>query len=248
MATAQQATRRIEGRGRAVLAVLAGLASGCVVSPVPQPPPMAPDIGNVTIVVDACPQCDQQVVELRGSAGAVTGEGVELWVVDLDSAAPPHTYPVAEDGSFVVMLEGSSGHVFRLQTRRDEQRSEPVDIVDAGDGRVGLAPHALEPCFALDPRFELDFGQRTGPRSIDLTNDCGQTLDIELRLRVASAAFEIDGAPSSLAAHENGVVTVSRPAGMPAGLAEEIVFIEAVAPAGVRDRRAVTLIATGTGD
>jgi hypothetical protein len=246
MAMAATARQRLGGLGAATLPILAGLAAGCVVSPVPQPPPLGLDVEGTTMDVDACPACDVRLVEVRGPAGSVTGDGVELWVVNLDSTARPQTHPVEDDGSFAVMLEAAPGQELRFQARREEQRSDPVDIVGAEDGSVTLVSHALEPCFSLEPRLELDFGVLAGPRSIDLASDCEAEVEIEVRLRAPSTAFVIGESPSSLSSGEAGALTVTRPSGMPDGLTEEILFVEVVAPE--RDRRAVTLIATGPGD
>lgn len=248
MKTAQPA-RRV-GRGLLGLLVLGALiaAAGCVTSPVPQPPPLELDVTLVT--APGCPDCGGLTIE--GSPGAVIGDlGVPgsvpqavIWIVNLDTTSQPVIEPLAEDGSFEVTPDGSSGDTFRLQARTEDERTEPVDIEILDDNQIALVEHPLDGCLSIEPPLELDFesddpGSR---RQVVIASTCGDELLLEPpRLRAPNDGFGIEGELSRLGSGEDATLTVEYSDTAPNGVVEEIFFIEVSSPE--RDRRAITLIA-----
>jgi hypothetical protein len=155
---------------------------GCVGSSWPQPPahqPVDPDrVGHRT-------EESAGFYVLEGAAGSVE-PSVDVWLWNLATSEPPVVTQSLADGSFISVIPARASELaFRLQTRSDGARSEPLDI-DAGIGRSAPIPRA--DCLAIER--EIIFAGRT--EELAIVNDCASDATIgETRLRMTDA-FVID--------------------------------------------------------
>lgn len=224
--------------GRHLLPLLVLLA-GCSISPVPEPPATPPSLDS-QVGVAFCNSCDAPFI-LQGGPGAVR-DATRVWAVNLDQTQPPVTVDVAEDGSYKLFIFGEVGNEVRLQARRDDQRSQPVDVVLANDGPLALAPRPLASCFQV--ATDLDFGpQAPGDkvsRTITLTHTCAAPLTLSrISLRAPSTSLSIVAPATPLELGAGSVqIDVSYTA-QPGGNDEEVLLVETSAPS--KDRRAIDL-------
>lgn len=228
-------------------AVVASIAigAGCIATPVPEPPNLEPpEIESFQVEVS------RQVgtILIAGAPGAVEPETV-VWGVDLDTADPPATTTAVADGSFALTLTAAEGDELRLQYRCEAVRSDPVDALVTGAGGLERSVVAADlACVELAPALELDLGAAElggeAAGSIEVRNDCGEAIRVSAaRLRVETGPFELVTAPP-LDVAAGGVADVEVRFGpTAAGLAEEVLLLEAGAAAV--DRRAVTLFGQG---
>ncbi|WP_437290521.1 hypothetical protein [Sorangium sp. So ce406] len=230
-------TARHGDRRGAVVALLAVLLGGCVVSPQPSPPVHEPFLdGGLVGVPESFVQQDQ--ISIQGQPGAVEpAEGVVL-VTNLDSLDAPVLAEVADDGSFLVTLTASEEQVLRLQAKQGERRSAPVDVVLAGSPISGTH-RALDhlPCLEIDTWVSFEGG--AGARDVVVRNTCAEDVAIEApRLRRGAAPFSVSPAAAFVVpAGETGLVTVRADGG---GVErEDVLFLDVTSPEP--GRRALTL-------
>lgn len=215
----------------AVVALLVS-ASACTVTPVPEPPNLEPpDLAQITFGTSS----STGLVTLMGNPGAL-GPGERLWVVNLDGAGPPIETDAAADGSFSVGVSASFGHELRLQAREGDRRSDPLDV--AAPAAVQIV-RPLADCLTINPPFEVAFGASPTGTPVDATlhldNACGATVEIaSMRLRVERTDFVIaDALPLSVS--DGGSADVAlRFVPESAGLSEEILFLDLIAPESSR--------------
>jgi hypothetical protein len=223
-----------------IAACLLWLIAGCSISPVPEPPVTQPTLDG-RVDIGSCATCDGPLF-LQGGPGAV-GDATTIWAVDLDQTTAPAFAGVASDGSYKLYMDGNVGDEIRLQARRGELRSTPVDIVVGNDSPLALAPRPLADCFKVitDLVFGSQLAGAKTSRAIVLTQTCGAPLTLSrIALRVASSAFILT-APATPVALESGAeltVEVSYTA-QPGAVDEEILLVETSAPS--KDRRAIAL-------
>ncbi|MEJ7730362.1 MAG: hypothetical protein WKG00_14230 [Polyangiaceae bacterium] len=225
---------------RRFAALFAVLAVGCGVDPLPEPPAPAPQLlGDFDGGV--CSACDGQA-SVSGASGSVV-DADSVWAVNLDREAPPVVVPVASDGSFGLFLPAIEGDEIRIQARRDDLRSTPLDLVMLVAGGVDEAPRPLSDCFVLP--LELAFadtaigGLTAG--SVRIEHGCAAPLQVDaVVLRAPSSDFSVSvpTLPIVLAPGEFLDVAIDfSPPG--AGLREEVLLIEVSQPEV--DRRPITL-------
>jgi hypothetical protein len=215
---------------------LAGLLlSGCVVSPQPEPP----SIIATLLTIEGEPGTiagDVGSVTLKGAAGAIQPGGSELSTVDLDTTDPAASITVANDGSFSLVLSGTTTDQFRLQAFSTGLRSKPVDVTRAsaltGDGAAVLVAAPLESCFLFDPPFEVGPIAASAPATVEMTNHCTDDVTVSgLSFRRGSPSFTVTPGtgPLVIPAQGTGAFTVSfaPEAGAPT---EDILFVEMSAP------------------
>lgn len=216
----------------AFFATLALFAGGCTVTPMPEPPNLdPPDVTKLTFGTSS----GTGQVMLMGDRGAL-GAGERLWAVNLDGVGPPIETVAADDGGFTLGLSSSFGDELRLQARLDAQRSDPVDV------EVPSAAPVVRPfadCLTARPLYEVGF--RESPvgspvaATLRLDNACGVTIELAApRLRVERADFVVTSAmPTSIADGATVEIALSWTP-RAAGLAEEILFIDVIAPESSR--------------
>jgi hypothetical protein len=215
---------------RAACLLLAWLA-GCGVNPLPEPPIETPRIGGVSGT--GCDQCDGQL-HISGTA-----ENAEVvWIANLDQSSPPVLAPVAADGTFEALVDGQTSDELRIQARREDDRSDPIDYrID------GPAPHPFADCLQLDLELELDDTAVGETRSavLRIEHTCPTPLTIgAIGLRAPHPSYTIGtpALPLDLAPGELLDVSIDfSPAS--AGLNEEVLLIQVASPEA--DRRAITL-------
>jgi hypothetical protein len=225
--------------------VLAFALVGCGVDPLPEPPSGPPAlVGEIS--GDACVACDGQA-KLSGGPGSVTN-GDTVWAVDLDQTFPPVEAPVQSDGSFELFLVAFEGDEIRVQARRDERRSTPLDLVMVAQGVLAPAVRPLGDCFVVEPELELPstgVGQ-TASQTFRIQHECASTLTIDaIALRAATPDLTVTapGQPLVLAPSEFIDLSIDFHPGSP-DVREEVLLIEVSSPEV--DRRAVTLFGLGT--
>jgi hypothetical protein len=212
------------------LLAMSVLLAGCVGSSLPQPPAHDP------IEPDRVARRTEEAAGfyvLEGEPGAVHAS-VELWIWNLTTAEPPVVTETREDGSFLAVIPAVSGELaFRMQTRSETGRSEPIDI-DVGFPRSTRA--ARSDCLHIER--EVIFGGRTAELAI--VNDCGGDATIgETRLR-STDAFTVDRpAELLLPSGTEASIRLAAPGG---DVVEDILFVS-VAVGGDSFVYAVTLIA-----
>jgi hypothetical protein len=229
---------------RRLLAISALVLAGCTVDPLPEPPSAEPELVG-EFHGETCLVCDAQG-KLAGGPGSVESAD-SIWVVNLDGTEPPQTAPVKSDGSFELFVSALDGDEIRLQARKGDLRSEPIDLVMAVDGVLELAPRPLDDCFLLAPELQLPDTAvaSSAPAIVRLEHTCDAPLSLELiGLRAPTPDFEVaaPGTPLVLASGEfvDVAVEMHPSAG---GLREEVLLVEVSSPAV--DRRAVTLFGDG---
>lgn len=220
-------------------AALALLLSGCSSTPVPQPPPGDLDLAKV-VVPDQQPATSGGLT-IDGQPGAAPPSSV-LRITNLDSADPPWSIIIEDDGSFSATIAAEFVDELRFQIRVGEQRLPPRDVVIA-DGGFAEVPRIG--CFPIDK--ELDLG--TGPvdavlsNALTLQHGCSTDAAFELVfLRTNDPSFGIDVPPTTLApgvALDFGATLTPEP-----GEQEEILFLNITAE-GQSARYPVTLFGTG---
>ncbi len=209
-------------------------ATGCVGTPLPQPPVLEPPNPDGVLFNGS-----GSTVGVVGSPGAVAPGIPELWLVNLDGVADPVLATVAEDGSFAVTFESADGDEVRMQARDGELRSDPVDV-RVPDSTPSVRSAA---CLVLDPPLELRFagtptGERT-PGTITLENTCGAEARIDTADLRRPAPFSVlDATPVIIADGATATLNVEfAPTGR--GTQEEILFVQITSPTA--DRRPITL-------
>jgi hypothetical protein len=222
------------------LLFIVALLTGCGVNPLPVPPGPEPELGG-DISGSTCLACDG-TIRIAGEAGSAKNADA-VWIVNLDGQAAPALVPVADDGSFEAMIAASPGDEVRLQARRDELRSEPLDLAVSIDAVLAPAPRPLADCFVVAPELELEDAAAgaTSSATLALSHDCDTALTIEsIALRAPAPPFEVTApaAPFDLAPGETVTVTI-RLSPDTAGLVEEVLLIEVAS--SEMDRRPVTL-------
>lgn len=240
---------------RSFTSILFALAlAACTVSPLPDPPTLAPVNPNVVIVNPGCspdPEissaCDGGF-HISGRQGAAE-PGTIVWAVNLDRPFAPVTDLVDADGSFDVATQGNVEDEVRLQLRADGLRSNPVDVRGVAiDDTVVLAVRPLADCLVADPPFELLFGQASvGTQSVEtitIANDCSAAALVDaVNLRAPTTAFILRSGPMMIGPGSSATVEVEF-APDDAMTFEEVLLIEIATPE--RDRRPITLVGIGT--
>lgn len=228
---------------RRLLALGVLALAGCGVDPLPEPPAAPKLVGDV--VTDACPVCDGQTRIHAGPGSVVDAD--TIWVADLDQPLPIVTAPVANDGSFEVFFDAIEGDELRLQARRGDLRSAPVDLLMPASGVLEPAPRPLADCFTLAAELALDDTAvaQSSTATIRVEHTCSGALTVDsIALRAPSADLGVSapGTPLVLAPGDFVDVAIDfHPT--TTGLREEVLIVEVSAPAA--DRRAVTLFGRG---
>jgi hypothetical protein len=217
--------------------------AGCGVNPVPEPPAAPALVGEVSGAY--CDACDDPVIDLAGGPGSARNADA-VWAVNLDGTAPPAVAEVGADGSFVLSLEASPGDEVRLQARRGERRSEPVDRVVAV-GVLESAPRPLADCLRVAPELALP-DTAVGEAStgvLRIEHGCGAPLAIDaIALRAPAEELVVQGTPAPVVVEPGEpleVLVTFRPRA--SGAREEVLLLEVSSPAATR--RAVTLFGRG---
>lgn len=219
------------------LAWLAPLLSGCVMSPMPEPPQATLDVDGV---VTHQPTYNGEPT-IVGGPGAASPAGALVRVFNLDSDIGPVETAVEADGSFEVELLISAGEEARLQVVAEalDTRSAPIDVVIGSDGTTPtLAVRPLAGCLELTPAAELDLADAA---AVLVSNRCGEALQLEQpALRRPIAGIELGpslGWPATLADGDELTLDVQTEPGF---ATEDVFFIEASSPQ--RDRRPITVV------
>lgn len=224
--------------GGALACVLALPVTGCVGSPLPEPPTLSPE----SIAVDPrdCISCDHAVFDLRGLPGAVT-PGADVVLTVLDRTEPPLVRRAESDGSFFANVTVFPGDEIRIQARLDGRYSMPVDIVATPDAtELRLAMRPLAGCFVVTPTEErvLAPGEST---SALVENRCTSPITLSrASARTSELGVVVEGleTPLELGVGVSRAVRILVPDTAVAG--EELVLFETDAPA--RDRRTVLVV------
>ncbi|XYI01482.1 hypothetical protein ACMHYB_17710 [Sorangium sp. So ce1128] len=238
MATATRTTARQGDRRGAVVALLAVLLGGCVVSPQPSPPVHDPILNGGLVGVTGDPSILRDQISLEGGPGAVDpAEGV-IVVTNLDTTDAPVLGEVNEDGSFLVTVTASTENVLRVQAKQGERRSTPMDLQLAGSP-AGSTERVLDllPCLEIEPQAWVVL--EGGARDIVVRNTCADDVAIEApRLRRGGGPFSVSPAAAFVVpSGESTLVTVRADGG---GVErEDVLFLDVTAPEPAR--RALTL-------
>jgi hypothetical protein len=221
------------------LLVPAVVLTACVVSPLPEPPPLSP-IAPADVSAGQCGECDGSL-DLRGAPGSVP-PGALVWIANLDDPFEPTTTLAAGDGSFFVRVFGRETQTLRLQVRLDDRRSTPIDAIAMDGSALVALPHPLGDCLVIDPEHELDLGTvpvgESERGAIVVRNRCADPIELGVRLRAPAPSFVIGAIDAVLPAGGSAPLEVELTAGA-AGVHEEVILIETTAPAV--DRRAVNI-------
>lgn len=218
-----------------------GLAA-CSVNPVPEPPAKPETSGPIS--ADGCLSCDGAIL-LSGSAKHTD----VIWAVNLDRQDPPSVVDVGADGSFVLAIWATTGDELRVQARRDELSSEPIDYTVPDQGDLVPVVRPLFDCLPAPLELELGtvaIGAPPATSTIDLANGCGDSVTlaaIGLRAPAPELVVSSSAPPVTLANGVSEPVQIDFAPVLP-GPREEILLVEITAP--VPDRRAVTLLGRGT--
>lgn len=219
--------------------VSAAMLAACVVSPLPEPPPLSPIVPS-DIEIGQC-ACDG-ALQLDGLPGSVP-PGALVWLANLDEPYEPVTTIAAADGSFrVPQARGNVGATFRFQVRLDGRRSVPVDAIVPAGGALLPVSHPLGDCLVIDPEHELELdpvlaGESTRD-AIIVRNRCADPIALTVRLRAPAPSFVVGTIGPTLDPGGSAPLEIElTPA--TAGVHEEVVLIETSAPAV--DRRAVNI-------
>jgi hypothetical protein len=217
-------------------AMAAGLiASGCTVSPQPEPPL---DLGRITLA-----ESDGGVV-LRGARGSAAPGGT-LSVLHLDGSSPAARVRVGADGSFHASLAGALFDEYRLQLSSDGARSAPIDVTGVAGlaaAPVALANRPLSGCLRFDPDAELEGVSPGESATVTLTNACGGPVILgSFALRLGSA-WSVEAAPLTV---DEAAEAAFRVRFDPAGVEphDDVLFIGIAAPEA--GRRALSLVGRG---
>lgn len=226
------------------LALVAMALVGCGVDPIPEPPATPKLVGDV--VTEPCTACDGQTRIHAGPGSALDAD--TIWVADLDRPSPFAVAPVAADGSFEVFIGAIEGDELRLQARRADLRSVPVDLTMPASGVLEPAERPLADCFTLALELALDDTQvaQSSATTVRVEHDCAAPLTVDsIALRAPSVDLSVSapGTPIVLAPGDFLDVAVDfHPT--TTGLREEVLIVDVSSPAV--DRRAVTLFGHGS--
>jgi len=214
------------------------LLSGCVISPLPEPPQATL---NPDLVASDGPVYG---LNIHGQPGAAAPAGALVRAHDLDGDFPAAQALVEEDGSFLIELATTALTVeVRLQVISHEARSVPVDvIVDANQTALAPAPRPLAHCLHLTPEAELDVAEG---EQVLVSSSCADDVQISEPYLHRAPAGIVVGAESSwpvtLASGESVAVSVETDA----AFVEEAIFFIAASTAEHDDRRPITVVPPG---
>jgi hypothetical protein len=209
------------------------------VSPQPSPPVHEPILDTGLVGVSSGdPQVLRQQVFLKGEPGAVEpAEGVVV-VTNLDSADAPVIAEINRDGSFLAAVDASTAQVLRIQVKQGERRSEPVDLLLAGEPiEATQTMLAHLPCLTIEPAAWVVL--EAGERDVVVRNTCAEEVSIGApRLRRGAGPFGVSPAEAFVVpAGESAAVTVR--ADGEGVEREDVLFLEVTAPEP--GRRVLTL-------
>ncbi len=215
--------------------------AGCVATPLPNPPTLDPPSADRILHVEEMVGTMLEPA-LEAPDGALE-PGTTLFLANLESTDRPLLLPVDAGGALPrVQLFVRPGDELRLQARRDDERSAPIDaVVVAVDQPLGPSARPLAGCLTLEPALEL-LVDPTAPTTAELTiaNACAAAVQITPRLRIGGGDFTLDAtAPVDVAAGGEGTITVRYAPGT--SLPEDILLLD-VTGAGT-ERRPITLLA-----
>jgi len=212
---------------------------GCGISPKPEPPSVdpTPPVLDPSQVVATEPTDGPPEPTIVGGPGAVNPAVGLVRATRLNDTSDPVDATILEDGSFELWLDLFPGDEVRLQILGEETRSEPFDfIVGAGASSPLPAPRPLGDCFTLSPRASLDLARG---HVVHVANQCAFDVTIESpQLRRPTPGW-------SAGADRNWPVTLAPGSDFdlvvvaPAGVGEEVVFVQASSP--LQDRRPITV-------
>jgi hypothetical protein len=212
----------------ALVAASCLFGASCMATPVPEPPAATLDFGRIHSP-EVAPTTN--VIGIVGEPGAGPA-GHTLRVTNLDEQGAPVDVVIAGDGSFELEIAGDQADELRFHTRLGRARGIPVDIVWA---EALIAEPARVDCLELVPLQQQDFdfvdvGAPAAVRTVELRNDCGETVPITAaRLRRSASAFAIGADAPMLPAELAPGAALSwtlELAPAAAGDVEEIFFLE----------------------
>lgn len=190
------------------------------------PPPDPPDLAQLELTPIASRLGDHVLV--LGLPGS-TEPRIGVVGLDLDAPLPRASGTVARDGSFLLEVPGSEGHVLRVFTEDQGQRSEPVDVI-AAFGAAAAAPSAL-PCLRAPAHVQLG-----APLVIE--NECEEPVVIDAIALRAPAALEVRAStPLTIEPDQSATIAMERTSTQPI---DEVLLVTIGAP--VADRRAVMIV------
>ena len=224
-------TRRLNQLCRVWLG-LAGLAIGCVATPVPDPPTFDPPAADQVIVGDE--GTSSALPTLRLLPGAIP-EGTLLRIVNLDSEDAALELAPGESAAFPSAL----GDHVRLQIR-DLESSERSPV---SDGVIAPVDEPLQPlehllaCVEVDAELEMTSANAV----LAIHNGCTDPVSFGVHLRTASDNFVVDSSNlrMELAPDERADVSIAFVQNSADEL-EQLVLIDAVA-GEIEDRFATTV-------
>ncbi|WP_437626099.1 hypothetical protein [Sorangium sp. So ce1151] len=238
MATATRTTARDGDRRGAVVALLAVLLGGCVVSPQPSPPVLDPIVDGELVGVSGEFGILRNQISVEGRPGAVAPAEGLIVVTNLDTTDAPVLGEVNEDGSFFVTVTASTENILRVQVKQDQRRSRPVDLLLAASP-AGSTLRILDhlPCLEMEPDAWVTV--EGGARDVVIRNTCADDVSIEApRLRREGGPFSVSPAAAFVVpSGESTLVTVRVDGG--GAEREDVLFLDVTAPEP--GRRALTL-------
>ena len=231
---------------RRALAVLIVCSAGCEISPKPEPPDAAldPNQVDITSTDDSAAPTRGEGVLVIGGPGAASPAGATVRAYNLNSTDSYVETPVAEDGSFELVVPGAPGDEIRIQVIAEGSRSQPADAeapaeVEGIDGDAPGATGSLsDGCVEIEPPAELVLGSEPGV--IEVRNSC--TTDVVVAAptaRVEPSALLVGAGvdwPATVPPGDSLSLTVEVAAGV--AFEEEIVFLWTGTPP---ERSAITV-------
>lgn len=146
----------------------------------PEPPNLEPP--ELDLIIGTKIDVRDPTLRLTGAPGAAP-PGATVWAVCFSWWSEPDTTVAADDGSFEFLVTGYDGSQSRIQTRREDLRSTPLDVIL----REEASPELIEwePCLGVDPPHELNLGETTvGGESttghVVIRNECSSDLELTI--------------------------------------------------------------------
>lgn len=185
-------------------------AQGCVPTDSGNPP-AALDGSHIagTVVIGV----SETTLAIRGSAGAVTPAGADVFVIDFSGTLPVAHAQSAADGSFALPpLQVGTGDHLRLWVDTAAGRASPVDVSPTSDGITSDAS-TLPSCIKMTPAVHLElFGVAASAQNevVAVENTCTTSVSFSsVRVRDAASSFSIVGSvPTVLAPGEHAELEV----------------------------------------
>lgn len=232
---------------RALLGLSALALATCVGTPLPEPPDELPKPDFGRFARDAVLPTNfpaQPVLTLSAGPGAVQPNS-EVWIINLDSAAPPVQARADATGGFTASaLPALGSERVRVIARSERQHSAPLDLqtvmLEADNPQLDAAPLAADSlrCLAIAPEATLSLRSARGTLRLD--NQCEVALDLtRVALRFGDQGFSLSSPPARLEAGQQVTLTVQDERARAPSERLEIVLIDAAASDGRSARYAI---------